>query len=89
MPSATLLIDQWTAMTVQRGLHMNTTRLTFSLLITLLLATFVTAQESGDKSDPTDLIVLKHSWHRDFIGLAADSSPLQPNEDLMRQTRAE
>lgn len=65
------------------------TRLTFSLLITLLLATFVTAQESDSKSDPTDLTVLKHSWHKDFFGLQADSNPLQPNEDLMRQTRAE
>jgi len=68
---------------------MNMTRLTFSLLITLLLATFVTAQESDDKSDPTDLTVLKHSWHKDFVGLRADSNPLQPNEDLIRQTRAE
>ena len=68
---------------------MNMTRLTFSLLITLLLATFVTAQESGDKSDPTDLTVLKHSWRKDFVGLRADSNPLQPNEDLIRQTRAE
>jgi len=68
---------------------MNMTRLTFSLLITLLLATFVTAQESGDKSDPTDLTVLKHSWHKDFVGLRSDSNPLQPNEDLIRQTRAE
>jgi len=68
---------------------MNMTRLTFSLLITLLLATFVTAQESGDKSEPTDLTVLKHSWHKDFVGLRADSNPLQPNEDLIRQTRAE
>lgn len=68
---------------------MNTTRLTFSLLITLLLATFVTAQESSDKSDPTDLTVLDHSWHKDFVGMAANSNPLQPNEDLIRQTRAE
>jgi len=68
---------------------MNIPRLTFSLLITLLLATFVTAQESGDKSDPPDLTVLKHSWHKDFVGMAANSNPLQPNEDLMRQTRAE
>jgi len=68
---------------------MNLTRLTFSLLITLLLATFVTAQESGDKSDPTDLNVLKHSWHKDFVGLRANSNPLQPNEDLIQQTRAE
>jgi hypothetical protein len=68
---------------------MNTTRLTLSLLITLLLATFVTAQESGDKSDPTDLIVLKQSWHREFTGMGANSNPLKPNEDLMRQNRAE
>jgi hypothetical protein len=68
---------------------MNMTRLTFSLLITLLLATFVIAQESDDKSDPTDLTVLKHSWHKEFLGVRADSNPLQPNEDLIRQTRAE
>ena len=65
------------------------TRLTFSLLITLLLATFVTAQESGDKSDPTDLTVLKHSWRKDVVKLQADPNPLQPNEDLIKQTRAE
>jgi hypothetical protein len=68
---------------------MNMTRLTFSLLITLLLATFVTAQDSDDKSDPTDLTVLQHSWHRDFVVWGANSNPLQPNEDLMRQTSAE
>ncbi len=68
---------------------MSITRLTFSLLITLLLATFVTAQESSDKSDPTDLTVLKHSWRKDFVGMRADSNPLQPNEDLIQQTRAE
>jgi hypothetical protein len=68
---------------------MNIRRLTFSLLITLLLATFVSAQENDDKSGPADLTVLKHSWHKEFAGLAATSNPLQPNEDLMRQTRAE
>jgi hypothetical protein len=68
---------------------MHMIRLTFSLLITLLLATFVTAQESTDKSAPTDLTVLKHSWHKEFVGLRADSNPLQPNEDLIRQTRAQ
>jgi len=68
---------------------MNMTRLTFSLLITLLLATVVTAQESSDKSDPTDLTVIKHSWRKDFVGVRADSNPLQPNEDLIQQTRAE
>lgn len=68
---------------------MNTTRLTISFLITILLATFVTAQENSDKSNPTDLTVLKHSWHRDFVGMAPDSNPLRPNEDLIQQTRAE
>lgn len=68
---------------------MNTTRLTFPLLITLLLATVVTAQESGDKSDPTDLTVLDHSWHREFVVWGGNSNPLGPNEDLIRQTRAE
>ena len=68
---------------------MSMIRLAFSLLIALLLATFVTAQESSDKSDPTDLTVLEHSWHKDFVGQRADTNPLQPNEDLIRQTRAE
>jgi len=68
---------------------MNTKRLTFSLLITLLLTTFVTAQESSDKAAPIDLTVLKHSWHRDFLVWGGNSNPLQANEDLMRQTRAE
>jgi hypothetical protein len=68
---------------------MNSTRLTFSLLITLLLTTFVTAQDSSDKSDPTDLTVLNHSWHREFVVWGGNSNPLGPNEDLMRQTRAE
>ena len=58
--------------------------LTCSLLLTLLLTTAVAAQQTG----PVDLTVLDHSWRKEYIGDSA-SNPLQPNEDLMRQTRAE
>jgi hypothetical protein len=58
--------------------------LTCSLLLTLLLTTAVAAQQT----DPVDLTVLDHSWRKEYIGDSA-SNPLQPNEDLMRQTRAE
>ena len=68
---------------------MKVTRFTYSLLFTLLVATTVTAQQSGGKSEPSDLTVLDHSWRKDFVGQPADTNPLQPNEDLMRQTRAE
>jgi hypothetical protein len=68
---------------------MKTTHLTFSILVALLPATLVTAQQTATKTDPTDLTVVDHSWHRDYAGTQADSNPLQPNEDLIRQTRAE
>ena len=68
---------------------MKTTHFTYSLLATLLLAIVVTAQQDAGKPDPTDLIVVDHSWRKDFVGQAIDSNPLQPNEDLIRQTRAE
>ena len=58
--------------------------LTCSLLLTLLLMTAVAAQQT----DPVDLTVLDHSWRKEYIGDSA-SNPLQPNEDLMQQTRAE
>jgi hypothetical protein len=72
-----------------RRRDMKTTHLTISILLALLLATLVTAQQTATKSDPTDLTVVNHSWHRDYAGTQADSNPLQPNEDLMQQTRAE
>ena len=68
---------------------MKTNHLTLSLLLALLLATLATAQQTATKSDPSDLTVVDHSWHRDYAGTQADSNPLQPNEDLMQQTRAE
>ena len=68
---------------------MKITQLTHSVLVALLLATVVPAQQSTSKSDPTDLTVLNHSWRKVIIGLQTDSNPLQPNEDLIRQTRAE
>jgi hypothetical protein len=68
---------------------MKTTHLTYSILLTLLFSVVVAAQRGGTKSDPTDLIVLDQNWHKDFVGAPRDSNPLQPNEDLIRQTRAE
>ena len=57
--------------------------LTCSLLLTLLLTT-----AAAQQTDPVDLIILDHSWRKEYIGDSA-SNPLQPNEDLMQQTRAE
>src|SRR5436305_8611285 len=57
--------------------------LTCSLLLTLLLTT-----AAAQQTDPVDLTVLHHSLHKEYISDSA-SNPLQPNEDLMQQTRAE
>ncbi|HJP94753.1 MAG TPA: hypothetical protein VJ875_22515 [Pyrinomonadaceae bacterium] len=64
------------------------TRLTYSLLLTLLLTMVVMGQQSRS-TEPTDLTVLDHSWGKEYTHQRVDSNPLQPNEDLMRQTRAE
>ena len=65
---------------------MKATRFATAVLLTMSLAILVSAQQSAD---PKDLVVLDHSWHKDFAGRARDTNPLQPNEDLIRQTRAE
>jgi hypothetical protein len=68
---------------------MKTTRLIYSLVVTLLLAMGAIAQQTSDKSNPTDLIVLSQRWRKDFIGQRVERNPLEPNEDLIQQTRAE
>jgi len=68
-------------------LTMKATRFSIALLLTLLSAILVSAQES---KDPKDLTVLDHSWHKDYVGgRRDDTNPLQPNEDYIRQTRVE
>ena len=68
---------------------MRTTHLTYSVLATLLLATVVTAQQSAQKSDPPDIVVIDKSWDKQFVRPDFNSNPLEPNEELIRQTRAE
>ena len=68
---------------------MKATRFSTALFLTLLFATLAAAQQTAGASDPTDLVVLDHSWHKDFAGRRRDTNPLQPNEDHIRQTRAE
>ena len=66
------------------------THLIYSVLLTLLLTTIVTAQESGGKSDPIDLIVLDHSWRKESSSHQVSSNPRRPpNEDGIRQTSEE
>ena len=68
---------------------MKTTHLTYSMLVTLLLAMVVNAQQNAPKSDPPDLVVIDKTWRQEFFRPYLNTNPLQPNEDLMRQTRAE
>lgn len=68
---------------------MKATRFSTALLLALSLATLVAAQQTRDDSAPKDLVVVDNSWHKDYVGRASDTNPLQPNEDYIRQTRAE
>jgi len=68
---------------------MKMRQFTSSLLATLLLAIVVTAQQVPDQSDPKNLVVVDHTWRKEYVVPAVDSNPLRPNEDLIRQTRAE
>lgn len=58
-------------------------------MVMLLLTTSVTAQEIADPKDPTGVSVLEKSWRKEVIDPMRDPNPLKPNEDLMRQTRAQ
>jgi hypothetical protein len=58
-------------------------------LLSLLFTLSIAAQETAENSDPTDLTVLEKSWYKSFISPAGDPNPLRPNENLIRQTRAE
>lgn len=55
----------------------------------LLLTASAAAQEVIVSSAPTDLTVIEKSWRKEVIDSLADKNPLKPNEDLMRQTRAQ
>ena len=66
------------------------THLIYSVLLTLLLTPIVTAQNSGDKSDPIDLTVLNHSWRKESSSQQVSSNPRRPpDEDRIGQTPAE
>ena len=66
------------------------THLIYSVFLTLLLMTIVTAQDSGGKSDPIDLTVLDHSWRKEFSSRQVSSNARRPpNEDRIGQTPAE
>lgn len=62
--------------------------LTYSLLLTLLLTTVVTAQQSGS-TDPTDLTVLDHSWRKESSSQQVNSNPRRPNKDPIGETPEE
>lgn len=68
---------------------MKRSTLTTLTITMLLLTTSVAAQEISEFVAPQDLIVLEKSWRKEVIDSQASSNPLQPNEDLMRQTRAQ
>jgi len=74
------------AVRLPRSLAMKR-ELTISVLLVLLLASFVRAQESA--SDPSDLTVLKKSWQKSFFIPRRDQNVLRANEDLIQQTRVE
>lgn len=66
------------------------THLIYSVLLTLLLTTIVTAQDSGGKSDSIDLTVLDHSWRKEISSQQVSSNPRRaPNEDRIGQTPQE
>ena len=67
---------------------MKATHFATAVLLTLSLAILVGAQQRST-SEPSDLVVLDQSWHKDFAGRTRNTNPLQPNEDHIRQTRAE
>lgn len=66
---------------------MKTARLTFPLLMILLLTVSAMAQEPADTSNPSDVVVLEQSWRRELIDTQRDNNPLKPNEELMAVTR--
>jgi hypothetical protein len=76
-------------MLFERSLDMNT-HLIYSVLLTLLLTTIVTAQDSGGKSDPIDLTVLEHSWRKESSSQQVSSNLRRPpNEDRIGPTSEE
>ena len=60
------------------------THLIYSVLLTLLLTTIVTTQDSGGKSDQIDLTVLDHSWRKEI-----SSQQVSSNQDRIGQTPQE
>jgi hypothetical protein len=68
---------------------MKATRLAIAVLLTSLFSILVSAQESDDPSGPKDLVVLEKSWRKEARNQIRTEDPLRPNEDLIRQTRAE
>jgi hypothetical protein len=65
------------------------TRLTIAVLLSLVFTISIAGQETVNSSDPTDITVLEKSWYKNFISPGGDPNPLRPNEELIRQTRAE
>lgn len=68
---------------------MKATRLATAISLALFLTILVSAQVRVDKSAPRDLVVLEKSWHKEVHHQDRDPNPLRPNEDLIRQTRAQ
>ena len=68
---------------------MKTTRFTTLLLTALLLAMPVVAQEAADPAAPSDIVILQKHWREELVDPKRETNPLQPNEDLIKQTRAQ
>jgi len=66
---------------------MKTTRFMTLLLVALLLAMPVVAQEVADPAAPSDVVILEKKWREELIDPNRETNPLQPNEDLIRLTR--
>ena len=67
---------------------MKTTRCTL-VLVVVLLAMPVMAQEGADRSAPSDIVILEKRWREESIDPRRDTNPLGPNETLLKQTRAQ
>ena len=61
----------------------------FATLVLLLSTTSVFAQESTASTDPPDVMVIEKSWSKEVLHPGRNPNPLAPNEDLMRQERAQ
>ena len=60
-----------------------------TFLTMLLVATGVAAQDAATFSEPPNLTVLEKKWTKEVLHGGGNTNPLAPNEDYIRQTRAD